>query len=216
MTTPRTIRAELLQLIRKETEFLRHYIGEISDIEDPLKLGRVKVMIVERGWDTDDLAIWCYPRFINSLSIPNKGDWVEVYFIDGDSTRPVWVGIAHEMADMIVKNYDGNTDTHILFEDPKDESNYIKYDASGKQLDLLTDGNKITMIEGDEPFVLGDTLKTELDKDKDAMTELKTAMTTWVPAPNDGGAALKTALATFLTKVMADYSSILSEDIKGK
>lgn len=216
MTDPRDIRDELRQLIRKETEFLRHYIGEVSDINDELKVGRVKVMIIERGWDADDMAIWCYPRFTNGVSVPNKGDWVEVYFIDGDPQRPVWIGVAQEISEMVVKSYDGNPDNHILFEDPKNDANYIKYDAKEKQLDLLTKDNKIIMLEGDEPYVLGDTTKTELDKDEDAMTELQTAIAGWTPAPNDGGAALKAALATFLTKPMANYSSILSEDIKGK
>lgn len=214
--TPRDIRDELRRLVEDEVKNLKHYIGEISNIDDPLKKGRVKVMIIERGWDTDDLAIWCYPRFTNSMTVPAKGDWVEVYFIAGDPNRPVYLGIASEVSEMIPKNYDGKTTNHILFEDPNDDGNYIKYDAKEKQLDLLTDGNKIIMAQGDESFVLGDTAKTELDKDKDAMTELQSAITGWTPVPNDGGAALKAALATFLAKPMANYSSILSEDIKGK
>lgn len=80
----------------------------------------------------------------------------------------------------------------------------------------FTDNNEIIFLEGTEPFVLGNILKTELNKDLSAMTELQSAINGWTPVPNDGGLALKTALATFLTKPMAVYTSILSEKIKGK
>lgn len=67
-----------------------------------------------------------------------------------------------------------------------------------------------------QPFVKGTTAKTEHDKVKDALTELQSAINGWVPVPNDGGGALKIALAAFLAKPMPDYSNILSTKIFGE
>jgi len=70
-----------------------------------------------------------------------------------------------------------------------------------------------------ESFVLGDTLKTELQKNVDALTQLQADLTAWTPVPNDGGAALKTVLGLpggFLSKSIASLTNILSQVIKGK
>jgi hypothetical protein len=69
-----------------------------------------------------------------------------------------------------------------------------------------------------EPFVKGNAVKTELDKDKTALQTLQSTLSSWVPAPNDGGLALKTALtaAGFFTLPMADYTNVLSLKIKGE
>jgi len=68
-----------------------------------------------------------------------------------------------------------------------------------------------------ESYVLGDTLKVELQKNVDALTQLQTDLTAWTPVPNDGGASLKAILsAGFLTKTLASLTNILSQVIKGK
>lgn len=64
-----------------------------------------------------------------------------------------------------------------------------------------------------EPSLKGTTTSDELVKDGNAMKELQNALNNWTPVPNDGGAALKVALATFLTKAMADYSDIKSSKV---
>lgn len=68
-----------------------------------------------------------------------------------------------------------------------------------------------------ESFVLGDTLKTELQKNVDALTQLQTDFSSWTPAPNDGGLALKTILSSgFLTEIIASLANILSVKIAGE
>jgi len=198
---------ELTKIIQRETIYLRHYMGEVVDTNDKLKKGRVKATIPELGFISKDLSIWCNPRQGHSLSVPKVGAWVEIYFLNGDSTMPVYLHLASNVKDNTPKGYTGDTKKHVLFEDPVSEDGIILYDNNG---------NKITFLKGEESFVLGDTAKTELDKDLDAMTELQNAINSWSPAPNDGGAALKAALTAFLLKPMANYSSILSEKIKGK
>ncbi len=96
---------------------------------------------------------------------------------------------------------------HILFESP-DNVQKIVYDE---------DDNLLSIGEGDESFVLGDTLRTELQHNVDALVKLQQDFGTWVPVPNDGGAALATILSTgFLTETIASLTNILSERIKGE
>lgn len=57
-------------------------------------------------------------------------------------------------------------------------------------------------------------LKIQLDKTNDVINAIANALTTWVVAPNDGGAALKAAvIAALAGKVVGDYSDIENEDI---
>lgn len=203
------------EIIIKETMFLRHYIGEVYSTTDMMNAGRVQVLIGELGWDSSDMGIWCWPRHGNGLSVPKKNDWVEVYFINGDSSRPVYLFPASEIKENTPKSYDGLPTTHIMFEDPESEKNYMKFDSRQKTYEVKADGGSINLLDATEKFVLGDTFKTELDKHKKLIQDLQTAFTTWTPVPNDGGAALKTAAATFLADPLPDYSSILSSKIKG-
>lgn len=97
------------------------------------------------------------------------------------------------------------------------EGDTRQYDYRGNKITLKSTGIEIEAANGVtiEKVLLGETTKAELVKDGDAMTELQSAISGWIPVPNDGGAALKTALTTFFTKAMADYSSILSEKVRG-
>ena len=206
MDNLRDIRGLIINILKEELRFWKHYLGEVMDNKDSLILGRVQVTIPELGFLSQDQAVWAWPRQGNSMSIPNIGEWVEIYFIGGDPGRPVYLHYASEVQGHKPDSYTGIED-RIIFESPKTKDN-IKY----------TDNDKIlNFLEGDEHFVLGDTAKIELQKNIDALTQLQTDFTSWTPAPNDGGAALKTLLTSgFLTKTLASLTSILSEVIKGK
>ena len=67
-----------------------------------------------------------------------------------------------------------------------------------------------------EAFVLGTTALIELQKHQAMIEELKSAISGWSPVAEDGGAALKAALSTFLSLPTPDYSSILSTKIFGE
>ncbi len=68
-----------------------------------------------------------------------------------------------------------------------------------------------------ESFVLGDELKTEIEKLRAQVEQLKTDFSSWTPVPMDGGAALKIKVsAGFLTKPSSSFSEILSDKIKGE
>ncbi len=204
----------ICEIVRTETVFLRHYLGEVCDNNDPSKLGRVKVMLYDLGMDNMSLGMWCYPRQGHSMSVPKIGAWVEVYFLNGDSGKPVYLHLATEVNRNIPSKWTGNSIEHVLFEDPLDSANHVLYDAQGN---IVIGSSKagIRMLEATESYVLGDTFKTELEKQKKMITDLQTAFSTWAPVPNDGGAALKAAAATFIADPVPNYANILSTLIKG-
>jgi len=151
------------------------------------------------------------PRDKNSLLIPKVGDYVEVYFMAGDRDRPVYLGKVNELAkeiqgDQLPESFDGQPTTQIIYESPQKKEG-IKHDE-------LTDVYSVGA--GTEAFVKGTTLQPELQKDITAMTTLQAALTAWVPVPNDGGAALKLALAGFLALPMGSVTNMNSVKIKGE
>lgn len=145
-------------MIHQETRYLRHYIGQVVDRDDPASRGRVKVCVYELGWQTPDTARWCWPRMNPSLVVPMVDEWVEVYFMSGDRSRPVYLAGAAEMADMVPQKYTGPKIEMLLA--TKDKKGAVRYDEESGLLELL---------EGAEPFVLGDTLNTFLGNVKSWM-----------------------------------------------
>lgn len=180
---------EIIKLIYEETLFLRHFTGEIVDINDELKKGRVKVILPDIGMDTADKGLWCNPRMASSLIIPEVGQYAEVWFVKkGDQQIPVYLYPAAEIQNNTPKNYTGNTKEKILFEDAKSKSNNIKYDQDSKE---------ITVFDGEDYAVKFNELKTIVEELQNDLTTLKSAFSGWVTVPNDGGAALKAATATW-------------------
>jgi hypothetical protein len=130
----RTLLTIIQRIILNETVWLRHYIGKVLAFAQD-NSGMVQVAVFDLGCDTGDKAFWCYPRDKMGILTPALGDWVEIYFIGGDRNRPVYMGIAAEIADQLPKNYDGKNTTQVLFEDG-DNKFHIKYDAAGNAFEI--------------------------------------------------------------------------------
>lgn len=195
-------------IIKEETLYLRHYIGQVVNNIDPLRKGRLFVTIPDLGLILPSTAIWCFPRQGSGMSIPAIGSYIEIYFINGDRTKPVYLYPASEIADNIPVKYDGNPTTNVIWEDANIPANNIKFDGITQQL---------TFLDGVESYVKGDTFKIELQKLVNAVSQLQIDFTNWTPVANDGGAALKTQVTSgFLTKIMPILTNILSLFIKGK
>jgi len=202
----------LEKIILDVTRFYVARIGEVVNTDDELKSGRILVHIPSLGWTTDAEGAWCFPKDKKSLITPKVGDFVLIEFVDGNKDYPIYSGLALQMKDMLPAAYDGKNTTQILFENNKKDFALI-YDESEKILKL---GSK----DVTESFVKGDTLKTELQKVYDALSQLKTDLTAWAPVVGDNGVstvALKTIVtAGFLTKLLGTLDNILSEKIKGE
>ena len=119
--------------VRKELMFYRHYWGQVLSTSDRLQLGRIQVSIPELRWNDQSSAPWCYPRFTPGLSVPAQNAWVEVYFVEGNPKRPVWLGRVPELNEKL-KNYSSPT-SHVIFEDPQAKV-AILYDAAGNLLKI--------------------------------------------------------------------------------
>lgn len=67
--------------------------GKVVSVDDPLKLGRVKVRVypIMDGVRDEDLP-WAEPCFSGFLRVPQVGNWVWVMFQEGNVYRPVWLG----------------------------------------------------------------------------------------------------------------------------
>lgn len=188
---------DLLTLIRKiviqQTIWLRHYIGEVKNTTDPERLGRINVTVPVLGFNDEASGFWCYPRDKNALLTPKAGDWVEIYFMNGDMDRPVYLGKAPEIDKMLPKNYDGRPSTQIVFEDPENKIR-IKFDAVRNELEIGSKDFRDTARKDD-------SVKSTGGEDSAYWAWLSGfigVFSAWVPVPGDGGGALKTALTAFL------------------
>jgi hypothetical protein len=187
---------EIRFIVREETIYLRHYIAQIVDVNDIMNRGRVKVVIPELGFDTPDKGTWCFPRQGRSLIVPSVGEWVEVYFLSGNNSRPVYLFPISEIPDMIPPKYTGETTKSVLFQDKQNNTDNILYDQLQKIL---------TIFEGTEPFVLGNQIQTFLTSLVNALnTHTHTGVTV-------GGGITGVPGAPF-----SSPSGLLSSNIKGK
>lgn len=133
---PDTFTGIINKIVNYNLKFLVPREGQVKDLKDPLKKGRVLVVIPALGWDTNDKGAWCSTVDKNLLSTVKIDDWLIIQFVDGDSTTPICIGKSTRIKDQLPKNYDGEPTTHILFESPEDKI-MLKYD---EKKDLLQIG----------------------------------------------------------------------------
>ena len=108
-------------------------LGEIKDLNDPAKKGRVLVTIDSLGWDTNEKGAWCYPKDKKSVVTPKVGDFVIVEWMDGMPDIPMYSGVANNMKDMLPAAYDGSPDNQVLFEG-RDGKVKVQYNESSDEM----------------------------------------------------------------------------------
>lgn len=71
------------------------YAGEVTDVQDPEFMGRIKVTIPSAfGAASPSSAAWARPCFhYGHFFVPKVGDKVWLAFENGDPVAPVWLGI---------------------------------------------------------------------------------------------------------------------------
>lgn len=76
--------------------------------------------------------------------------------------------------------------------------------------------NGVLKLNGDEfgGIVKAPELKAQVDKNTEILKALQTAFGNWIPTPNDGGAALKSATTQLSSLPRADLSKIENTKIK--
>lgn len=138
------------------------------------------------------------------MIVPEIGKYAEIYFMNADSGRPVYIYPVTEIQGELLKNYTGNAKEKILFEDALNKSSNIKYKQTTQEY-VVNDGIDYA-VKYNELKTAFDQLKT----DHDAIINL---LQTWVVAPNDGGAALQAA-ATALAPSTADMTNSKVEKVR--
>lgn len=200
-----TLEGVIADIVFQHTKFLRHYKAQVAINIDPTGKGGILVTVPDLGWDLP--VIQCFPRPFMGLSVPGVGDWVEIYFENGDRGKPMYLGKCIEMGTSKPSAY-SDQNSHVLFESPLQKES-IKFD----ELQGIFYFGK----DAAEAMVLGDKLKTELQKVVDFVTQLQNDFKGWTPVAMDGGAALKAkTVAGFEIKPLPDVSAILSEKEKVK
>lgn len=198
------------------------YPATVKDNNDPKKQGRVKVVCdqLAKGQVLD----WAYPVSRNNVvSIPKVDDKVWVFFRNGEVRFPVYIGgwWIEDALPEVAKGDDypnlhvwitpnGNT---ILMNDNTGQV-YIE-NAKGAKIELDTDG--VVQVNGSgQQAVKGNELQTQVNKLKQQVDVLLNILSTWAPIPNDGGAALKTALTAsgLFSLPNSNFGSILSDKVK--
>ncbi|QQV91586.1 hypothetical protein Peternella1_50 [Winogradskyella phage Peternella_1] len=78
----------------------------------------------------------------------------------------------------------------------------------------LNDGKLTLNGEDFEGIVKAPELKTQIDKNTLILQKIQEVFNSWVPSPQDGGTALKTMVAQFISLPRADLSDIKNDKIK--
>lgn len=196
----RTIYELIANIVKQETKYYKHYIGEVMDNQDELNVGRVLVAVPDLAWTTQDKAAWAYPRQLNALKIPKIGQWVEIYFLNGDKTKPVYLGNTPEIKKQIPAAYIGDTKEQVLYQNPETEQKII-YNETDDELKIG---------EASESFVKGDTFKADLNT---FLTGAWASLPAGAPGQN---AAILTALQASAATFSAALANMLSLKIKGE
>lgn len=123
-------------IIDHQVKFLIPREGQVKDLNDPEKLGRVLIQVPSLGWDTNNKAAWCHGTDKNLLSTVKVDDYVIIQFVDGNRDFPICIGKSNRIKGMLPNNYDGKPTTHVLFESPANKI-MMKYD---EEADLLQIG----------------------------------------------------------------------------
>jgi phage baseplate assembly protein gpV len=159
MALPRDLEGLLRRMIQEETVWLRRYLGQVVSDEDPSARGRVKAVVPELGLYTEDSAIWCSPRQGYALQPPKKDEWVEVYFVAGDSRRPAYLVGAGEVTGNAPKAF-ADPKLPVLWQDAT-TGDFVQYDEDNQVLTLTLGGCKVVVDGKGNKVTINDSLEVD-------------------------------------------------------
>lgn len=122
------------------------FLGEVVDVDDPLKLGRCRIRVFGKFDDLDIEDIpWAQPQLhmsfgkgggSGSISIPRKGHVVNVLFDNGNLYSPIYTSIQEPAADMVAELSGSYENAHSLIFDGDEELKMYYTKEKGFTLDL--------------------------------------------------------------------------------
>lgn len=150
------------------------YVGEVVDINDPLKIGRVKVKVINLFDEIVNADIpWFLPcqSFVDgAFSVPNVGDYVETYFERGDIYCPKYFAKAvnkNQIPSQASKDY---PNTIVLFETEK--GSYCTINKSTGEYKIVQSTGSQLLV-GEDGSIEMDVKSTKIVIDKDGKVEIK-------------------------------------------
>ena len=143
--------ADLIRPADRQTRFPGLYAGRVTNVDDPEKLGRVKVSVPSVfGPESAELETWARPSWPHGhFYVPDVGNFVWVAFENGDPAAPVWLGEwfpagttppeagASPPVKRVIRTARGNS---VLLDDTEGSEQIVLEDATGNRLALTTSG----------------------------------------------------------------------------
>jgi len=102
---------------------MEEFLGEVIDITDPKKIGRIKVRV--RGWYDEldeDLIPWALPSYVtrNRHDLPSVGSEVVCTFIKNSIYHPVWYAGGHYINEAAIPDGDYESAAVLLYKNLED------------------------------------------------------------------------------------------------
>ena len=135
-------------IVRKEMRYLGVYSAKVERIIND-NSGVLILSVPFLGWEDEESFSEAQPSdSISRRIMPEVGDWIEIYFLDGQEETPRWrSSILTEIKQGQPVQYSKPTD-RILFED-RLTGDFIKYDAETKELKIKVSGDVTIDVKGD-------------------------------------------------------------------
>lgn len=144
------------------TQFFGKYRGVVTNIEDPLKMGRIRARVPDVLGEHD--SGWAMPcahfggKGLGFFSLPAAGSGVWIEFEHGDPEYPIWTGAwwgsSDEMASdlsnnpykmVVIKTAGGNS---IILDDSDNNGAITLQTSGGQKIVLNSDGIKLDNGKG--------------------------------------------------------------------
>ena len=131
-------------IIARATRYDRTYMAKVLTDLDPEGKGRVQIAIPDLGILTLAEGVWADVEMPIGVNVsPKVNDWVAVYFLSGDPSKPCVRGRTSIVKDNLPKNTNRK---QVFYED---DNTKIYYDETNSELSIDTKYKMTVKIEGD-------------------------------------------------------------------
>ena len=164
----------LREIIARTTRYDRTYMAKVLIDLDPECKGRVQIAIPDLGILTPTEGVWADVEMPIGVNVsPKAGDWVAVYFLGGDPSKPCVRGRTSIVKDNLPKNANRK---QVFYED---DNTKIYYDEINSELSINTKYKMTVKIEGDTSIEIKGTTNIknsgDLSIQSDGATNIKSS-----------------------------------------
>lgn len=154
----------LREVIARATRYDRTYMAKVLVDLDPEGKSRVQIAIPDLGILTPAEGVWADVEMPIGVNVsPKVDDWVAVYFLGGDPSKPCVRGRTSIVKDNLPKNANHK---QVFYED---DNTKIYYDETNSELSIDTKYKITVKIEGNTNVEVKG--KTNLKSDGDVTLE---------------------------------------------